>query len=166
MMEWANCFWGIKNTSFCCFMAAIKFFRRLIGECCLLRDKIKGRNYINRIQLTNQGAHNKNIWLVSFSKCVKLCDKIVWTSLELKEIKPIRDRFINHHSAWPYSVCFPKLLPKIFQTNCPYTGQQTLEHLKLFLDYVRGQKPNWIPVSIQVNRFSFTNMCIVNLDHV
>ena len=25
-------FWGIKNLSFCCFLGAIKFFSRFIGE--------------------------------------------------------------------------------------------------------------------------------------
>ena len=31
------------------------------------------------------------------------------------------------------------------------TGQQTLGHLKLFSDYVRGPMPNWIPVSKNIH---------------
>ena len=131
-------FWGITNVSFCCFMMAINFSSNFIGECqCkyAVCFKMKSRD---RIQFNNQVPQNKHHdWFALVKKY--LCGKIMQTSLKLTIIRPINDCFIIpktllHHCALPYSVHFLKSS----RTNCP-SWQQTLIHLELFTDYVRGR---------------------------
>ena len=71
--------------------------------------------------------------------------KIKWTNLTLTEIWPISDRFIKQKYYcitvhYPTVCASENLLGQTVQTE-----QQTLGHLELFLDYVRGPRPNWIP---------------------
>ena len=76
--------------------------------------------------------------------------KIMGTSLPLTEIWPISDRFIKRKyyciTVHYRTVCTSE--NRLGQTV--QTGQQTLEHLELFLDYVRWPTPNWIPVPMTI----------------
>ena len=57
-------FWGIKNMSSCCVLAAIKFFSHFISKCqCkyAVRFEMKSREEVDRMQLTNQAPHNKTL---------------------------------------------------------------------------------------------------------
>ena len=66
--------------------------------------------------------------------------KIVRTSLKLKEIRPISDYFINHHTE-----CYnDRIATQNPLGQTVLIGQQTLWHLELFSEYVPGPMPNWI----------------------
>ena len=101
------------------------------------------------------------LWWISI---YYLRGKIMWTSLTHTEIWPISDRFIKQkilldHCALPYSVHFQK--NRLGQTV--QTGQQTLGHLELFSDYVRGPTPNWIPESFHKTLRYYGNWSITNI---
>ena len=134
-------FWGIKNLSSCCFLVAIKFFSHFIGECqCKYAVRFKMKS-VNRMQLTNQVPHNKHYdWFALVDKYLR--GKIKRTSLTLTEICPISDRFIKQKyyciTVHYRTVCASE--NRLGQTV--QTGQQTLGHLELFLDYVPGPTPN------------------------
>ena len=66
--------------------------------------------------------------------------KIMRTSLPLSEFWPIGDRFIKQKY-----YCITVHYRTVWASENCQTGQQTLGHLELFLDYVRWPTPNWIP---------------------
>ena len=88
------------------------------------------------MQFTNQGQHDKHYdWFSLVNKYLR--DKIKRTSLALTDIWPNKTKILLHHCALPYSVRFRKS----FQITDQFE-QQTLGHLELFSDYVRGLIPN------------------------
>ena len=81
-----------------------------------------------------------NDWLALVNKY--LWGKIRQTSLKLKEIWPIRDCFLKQ-KYYPITVHYPTAyIPENRLGQIVQTGQQTLEHLELFSDYVRWPTPN------------------------
>ena len=83
-------------------------------------------------------------WFALVNKYFK--GKIMRTTLTLTEVWPISDRIIRQKyyciTVHYRTVCTSE--NSLGQTV--QTGQQALEHLELFSDYVRGPTPNKIPV--------------------
>ena len=131
-------FWCIKKkTCSCCFLVAIKFFSHFIGKCqCkhAVRFEMKSReeNYgCNRPIRTKHNA-----WFALVNKYLR--GKIRRTSLKLTEIWPISDPFLKqkyHCITVHYRTAYVSEKNRLGQTV--QTGQQTLGHLELFLDYVQ-----------------------------
>ena len=71
--------------------------------------------------------------------------KIKWTNLTLTEIWPISDRFIKQKY---YCITVHYSTVCASENHLGQTGQQTLWHLELFMDYIWERAPNWIAANV------------------
>ena len=108
--------------------------------CCPLRDEMEGRSLQDAID--QSGVVTKHYdWFAFVNKYFR--SKIMRTSLMLTEFLPISDPFIKQKY---YCITVPPFWRVCASENrlgqTVQTGQQTLGHLELFLDYVRWPMPN------------------------